>query len=91
MIRRNSRGDIIESRRTIDTSISGKLLVGDGWEAVAHTELKRLSIAVGIYQQQLEDYAGYEELTVAKDALNRACAKIAESVEAFEDDRRFRD
>ena len=49
MIRRNHRGDIIDSRRSIDTRVSGELLLGEGWEAIAHTELTRLKLTIGIY------------------------------------------
>ena len=38
MIRRNRRGDIIESRRAINTRVGGELLIGDGWESVAQAE-----------------------------------------------------
>ena len=86
MIRRNNRGEIIESRRVVNTRVSGELLVGSGWEAVAHTELKRLALEVGIYQKQLESCAGYEELGRAVEALDEACRVIAESAAHTDDE-----
>ena len=81
MIRRNHRGDIIDSRRSIDTRVSGELLLGEGWEAIAHTELTRLKLTIGIYQKQLERCAGYLQLGRAVEALDEACMAIAESSE----------
>jgi len=81
MIRRNHRGDIIDSRRSIDTRVSGELLLGEGWEAIAHTELTRLKLTIGIYQKQLEGCAGYLQLGRAVEALDEACMAIAESSE----------
>ena len=86
MIRRNSRGEIIESRRVVNTRVSGELLVGSGWEAVAHTELKRLSLEVSIYQKQLESYPGYDELGRAVAALDEACRVIADSADHTDDE-----
>ena len=86
MIRRNSRGEIIESRRTVDTRVSGELLVGAGWEAIAHTELRRLTLSIGIYQKQLEDCSGYLELGRAIEALDSACKAIADSAE-YDDEK----
>ena len=79
MIRRNSRGDIIESRRSINTRVAGELLIGDGWESVAHSELKALAVTVGIYHQQLKDQPGYEQTGQAIAALEHACAEITNS------------
>ena len=53
MIRSDRDGRVLESRRTFDTRIHGELLLGDGWEAVAHAELKRLALQIGIYHQRL--------------------------------------
>ena len=80
MIRRNRRGDIIESRRAINTRVGGELLIGDGWESVAHSELKALAVTVGIYHHQLKDAPGYSETGVAIEALEKACQVIADSV-----------
>ncbi len=80
MIRRNRRGDIIESRRAINTRVGGELLIGDGWEGVAHSELKALAVTVGIYHHQLKDAPGYSETGVAIEALEKACRVIADSV-----------
>jgi len=77
MIRRNSRGEIIESRRTVDTRVSGELLVGAGWEAIAHTELRRLALSIGIYQKQLGR---------AIEALDSACKAISDSAE-YDDEK----
>jgi hypothetical protein len=79
MIRRNSRGDIIDSRRSINTRVVGELLIGDGWESVAHSELKALAVTVGIYHQQLKDQPGYEQTGQAIEALEKACTEIAHS------------
>ena len=77
MIRRDREGRIVESRRTLDTRIHGELLLGDGWEAVAHAELKRLALQVGIYHQQLKDCPGYYETGRAIEALEAACDTLA--------------
>ena len=79
MIRRNRNGDVIESRRHINTRVGGELLIGDGWESVAHAELKALAVTVGIYHQQLKNQPGYEETGQAIEALDQACAEIARS------------
>ena len=79
MIRRNRRGDIIESRRAINTRVGGELLIGDGWESVAHSELKALAVTVGIYHHQLKDAPGYRETGAAIVALEKACQMIADS------------
>ena len=57
----------------MDTRVGGELLLGDGWEAVAHAELKRLALQIGIYHQQLKDCVGYRETGAAIEALERAC------------------
>ena len=51
--------------------------MGDGWEAVAHAELKRLALQVGIYHQQLKDCPGYYETGMAIEALEAACDTLA--------------
>ena len=79
MIKRNSRGDIIDSRRSINTRVVGELLIGDGWESVAHSELKALAVTVGIYHQQLKDQPGYEQTGQAIEALEKACTEITNS------------
>lgn len=80
MIRRNRRGDIIESRRAINTRVGGELLIGDGWESVAHSELKALAVTVSIYHHQLKDAPGHAETSAAIEALEKACRVIADSV-----------
>ena len=87
MIRRNRRGDIIESRRSINTRVGGELLIGDGWESVAHSELKALSVTVGIYHHQLAGCAGYEETGQAIQALEKACEALSDSVRRDEHER----
>ena len=79
MIRRNTRGDIIESRRSINTRVAGELLIGDGWESVAHSELKALAVTVGIYHQQLKAQPGYKQTGQAIEALEKACTEITNS------------
>ena len=86
MIRRNRRGEIIESRRHLDTRVSAELLVGDGWQAIAHTELRKLTLIIGMYQKQLENHPGYEELSRAVVALDSACESISESVKRMGDE-----
>ena len=76
MIRRDRDGRVLESRRTFDTRIHGELLLGDGWEAVAHAELKRLALQIGIYHQQLKGCAGSQETGRAIDALEEACEAL---------------
>lgn len=70
------RGRPVDVRRTMNTNVSAELLVGPGWEAVAHTELRRLSLVISSYHQQLEGYAGYGETGEAVDALKRAVIAI---------------
>ena len=84
MIRRNRRGDIIESRRAINTRVGGELLIGDCRESVAHSELKALAVTVGIYHHQLKDAPGYRETGAAIDALEEACRAIADSAKRGE-------
>ena len=79
MIRRDRQGRIIETRRVVETRVSGQLLIGDGWEAIAHAELKRLSIEIGIYHQQLKDNAGYDQTGVAIAALEEACNALSDA------------
>ena len=76
MITRNHRGNIIRSHRHINTNIRAELLIGDGWEAVAHAELKRLSLEVSAYHNQLENCVGYEETGKAVKSLQAACQAI---------------
>lgn len=66
--------------------MSGELLLGAGWEAIAHTELTRLKLSIAIYQKQLEGCAGYLELAKAVEAIDEACAAIVESTEHTEDE-----
>ena len=80
----DSRGRPYDIRRTINTSVGGELLVGSDWEAIAHTELRKLSLAVGVYHQQLRDCAGYEETGRAIEELENAIDAIAESAD-FDD------
>ena len=79
MIRRDREGRVVESRRYMDTRVGGELLLGDGWEAVAHAELKRLALQIGIYHQQLKGCAGYEETGAAIEALDEACNALEQS------------
>jgi hypothetical protein len=90
MIRRDGRGRVIETRRYVETKVSGQLLIGDGWEAVAHAELKRLSIEIGIYHQQLKDNAGYQQTAVAIAALEEACDELSDAGELSETESRDR-
>ena len=80
----DSRGRPYDIRRTVNTSVGGELLVGTDWEAIAHTELRKLSIMVGVYHQQLRDCAGYEETGRAIEELEKAIDAIAESAD-FDD------
>ena len=80
----DSRGRPYDIRRTVNTSVGGELLVGTDWEAIAHTELRKLSIMVGVYHQQLRDCAGYEETGRAIVELEKAIDAIAESAD-FDD------
>ena len=72
MIRRNRRGDIIESRRAINTRVGGELLIEMAGRG-RHSELKALAVTVGIYHHQLKDAPGYSETGVAIEALKKAC------------------
>lgn len=72
----DSRGRPNDMRRSLNTTVAGELLVGDGWEAVAHAELKRLALIAGIYHQQLKSFAGYEETGAAVKALEAACDAV---------------
>ena len=87
MIRRNRHGDVVESRRSINTRVGGELLIGDGWESVAHAELRALAVTVGIDHQQLKDQPGYEHTGKAIEALEQACAEIARSARREFDER----
>ena len=80
----DNRGRPYDIRRTVNTSVGGELLVGSDWEAIAHTELRRLSLAVGVYHQQLRDCAGYEETGRAIVELEKAIDAIAASAD-FDD------
>lgn len=80
----DSRGRPYDIRRTVNTSVGVELLVGTDWEAIAHTELRKLSIMVGVYHQQLRDCAGYEETGRAIEELEKAIDAIAESAD-FDD------
>ena len=86
MIRRDNKGRIIESRRAIDTRVSGELLIGDGWEAIAQTEIKKLALTVRIYQKQLVGGPGHLELSRAVEALDEACSAIEESADFARDE-----
>lgn len=85
MYRVDRQGRHYDVRRTLNTRVSGELLVGKGWEAIAHAELKRLAIEVGIYNQQLKSFAGYEETATAVMALDAACAAIEAATESEEE------
>tara|TARA_Y100000588_G_scaffold248697_1_gene263178 strand:- start:548 stop:823 length:276 start_codon:yes stop_codon:yes gene_type:complete len=76
MITRNQNGHIARSHRRINTQVRAELLIGDGWEAVAHAELKRLALEVATYHSQLEDNPGYAETGEAVAALKAACEAI---------------
>ena len=76
MLTRNHRGEIVRSTRRINTQIQAELLVGDGWEGIAHAELKRLALIIGAYHSQLENKPGHAETRQAADALNTACAAL---------------
>lgn len=71
------RGRPYDVRRTINMSVHAELLIGKGWEAIAHAELKRLALVVGTYHQQLKDNAGHEE-------TGRAVVALEDAVEALE-------
>ena len=79
MMRRDGRGRVIDTRRNINTEVGGQLLIGDGWEAVAHAELTRLAVEIGIYHQQLKGSAGYAQTGRAIVALEKACDAISEA------------
>ena len=72
MLTRNHRGEIVRSTRRINTQIQAELLVGDGWEGIAHAELKRLALIIGAYHSQLENKPGHAETRQAADALKAA-------------------
>lgn len=59
-------------------------MVGKGWETIAHAELKRSALEIGIYHQQLKSFAGYEEKGDAVKALEQACDAIEASTETEE-------
>jgi hypothetical protein len=84
MYRVDNRGRPYDVRRSLNTRVSGELLVGSGWEAIAHAELKRLALEIGIYHQQLKSFAGYEETGAAVKALEQACDAIEAATEAEE-------
>ena len=71
------RGRPYDVRRTLNTSVHAELLIGKGWEAIVHAELKRLALIVGMYHQRLKDNAGYEE-------TGRAVVALEDAVEAVE-------
>ena len=78
----NNSGRPYDFRRTVNTSVGGELLVGKDWEAIAHTELRRISLMVGVYHQQLKNCAGYEETGQAIEELEKAIEAIAEAAES---------
>ena len=80
------RGRPYNERRYVDTVIKGQLLVGRGWEAIAHSELKRLTVEVGIYHQQLKGNPGFDETADAILSLEAACEAIAEKANVSEED-----
>ena len=85
MYRVDRNGRPYDMRRSLNTRVGAELLVGKGWEAIAHAELKRLALEVGIYHQQLKDFVGYEETGVAVKALEQACDAIEAATEEIED------
>ena len=86
----DSRGRPYDIRRTVNTLVGGELLLGTDWEAIAHTELGKLSLAVGVYHQQLRDCAGYEETGRAIEELEQAIDAIAECADFDDPIRRER-
>ena len=77
---RHRDGRVRSTFRNINTRLNAELLVGDGWEGVAHAELLRLSLEVGAYHSQLKSREGYEEAVQAAgravEALEAACAAL---------------
>ena len=77
---RHRDGRVRSTFRNINTRLNAELLVGDGWEGVAHAELLRLSLEVGAYHSQLKSRGGYEETVQAAgravEALEAACAAL---------------
>ena len=77
---RHRDGRVRSTFRNINTRLNAELLVGDGWEGVAHAELLRLSLEVGAYHSQLKSREGYEETVQAAgqavEALEAACAAL---------------
>lgn len=83
------RGRPYDVRRTLNTSVHAELLIGKGWEAIAHAELKRLALVVGTYHQQLKDNAGYEETGRAVVALEEAVEALERALDEGDDDTRL--
>lgn len=83
------RGRPYDVRRTLNTSVHAELLIGKGWEAIAHAELKRLALVVGTYHQQLKDNAGYEETGRAVVALEEAVEALERALDEEDDDTRL--
>ena len=77
---KHREGRVRSTFRKINTRVNAELLVGDGWEGVAHAELLRLSLEVGTYHSQLKSREGYEETVQAAgravEALEAACAAL---------------
>ena len=82
------RGRPYAVRRTMNTSVHAELLIGKGWEAIAHAELKRLALVVGTYHQQLKDNAGYDETGRAVVALEEAVAALEHALDEDDEDKR---
>ena len=82
------RGRPYDVRRTVNTSVHAELLIGKGWEAIAHAELKRLVLQVGMYNQQLKDNPGYEETGRAVVALEEAVEALERSLDEEDEDKR---
>ncbi len=62
--------------RRVHTSLRSELLVGDGWEAIAHAELKRIKLELLSYHNQLEGKPGYDNTGIAIDALKMAAQEL---------------
>ncbi len=81
----DQRGRAYDFRRTLNTGVHAELLIGKGWEAVAHAEIRRMCLVVNAYHQQLDGYAGFKETGDAVEALKLAAEAIENSMPEEED------
>ena len=84
MIRRNHRGDITSTTRSLHSRINAHILAGSDWQSVAHVELIRLELEASAYHSQLEGRPGYDELGRAVEALREAHRAIEKAEDLAE-------